>query len=92
MFRDKSRDLEDGDYESCEGLLVEEQGQVWTGDEESDLCSTLATTFLQMTILGIFFLLGTLFGLMWHGDLDSQCSQHVSQYCEATILVLANFN
>jgi hypothetical protein len=25
-----------------------------------------------------------LFGIMWHGDLDSQCSQHVSQHCEST--------
>lgn len=84
MFRVKSPDLEDGDRESCEGLLREEQDEAWTQEDELDACDDWATTFLQITILGIFFLFGTLFGIMWHGDLDGQCSQHVSQYCEST--------
>ncbi|KAJ5137880.1 hypothetical protein N7526_004113 [Penicillium atrosanguineum] len=80
MFREKSPDLEDGDFESREGLLPEEEDEAWTQEEEIDTCDDWVTTILQVTTVGIFFFLGILFGMMWHGDLDSQCSQHVSQY------------
>ncbi|KAJ5684647.1 uncharacterized protein N7477_000992 [Penicillium maclennaniae] len=79
MFREKSPDLEDGDFESRESLLPEEQ-EAWSQDDEFDSCDDCVTTVLQLTALGVFFLLGLLFGTMWHGDLDSRCSQHVARY------------
>lgn len=81
MFGDKSPDIEAADCESNERLLAEE-AQLWTRDEETDTCNAFATRLLQMTAVGLFFLVGTLFGFLWRGDLDSQCSRHVSQYCE----------
>lgn len=83
MFKEKSPDLEDGDFESRESLLPEEQGEPWTQEDDFDICDDWVTTILKLSILGIFFLSGILFGMMWHGDLDSRCSQHVSQYCES---------
>lgn len=92
MFRDKSPDLEDGDYETREGLLAKEQDQDWTHEEEIDTCGDWATVLLQVSTLGVFFLLGILFGFMWQGDLDSQCSEHVSQYCKAKLRIFQVFD
>ncbi|KAJ5698487.1 hypothetical protein N7462_000492 [Penicillium macrosclerotiorum] len=80
MLKDPSPDLTDPDYEENERLLAEEQGQIWSGDYETDGCHSLASSLLQFTLLGIFFLVGTLLGFFWRGDLDGLCSQHVSQY------------
>lgn len=85
MFRDKSPDIEDIDHESNERLLAEEEGHLWTGDDETEACNSFATGVLQITTLAIFFFIWTLFGFLWHGDLDSQCSRHVSQYCEQAL-------
>lgn len=82
MFGDKSPDIEDADCESNERLLAEEEGQLWARDDETATCNAFVTHLLQTTVLGLFFLVGTLFGFLWRGDLDSQCSRHVSQYCE----------
>jgi hypothetical protein len=79
MFRDKFPDLEDP-RESEERLLAEEDGTLWTANEEE--CSYFTKSFLWFTALSIFFISGTLFGFFWRGDLDGLCSQHVSQYCE----------
>ncbi|KAJ5587751.1 uncharacterized protein N7459_003516 [Penicillium hispanicum] len=79
MFGNKFTDIDDPGHES-ERLLAEEEGQPWTEDKETDICSSLATSLLKFTVLGIFFLVGTLFGFFWRGDLDGLCSRHVSQY------------
>lgn len=83
MFRDKLPDIEDPDYELDEGLPEEEEGDdYFWNDDDTDSCGSFATGLLQITTLAAFFLVGVLFGFLWHGDLDSQCSRHVSQYCE----------
>lgn len=81
MFVDKSPDLQPPDYESTEHLLAEEEGHLWTGDDDSDVCISTTTVFVQFTVLAIVFLVGTLLGFLWRGDLDGLCGQHVSQYC-----------
>ena len=65
-----------------ERLLAVEEGELWTVDEESSICHSLAVNLLHFTILGIIFLVGVLFGFFWRGDLDGLCSNHVSYYCE----------
>lgn len=81
MFCDKSPDLQPPDYESTERLLAEEEGHLWTGDDDDDFCITTATVFLQFIALAMVFLVGTLFGFFWRGDLDRLCGPHVSRYC-----------
>ncbi|KAJ5243162.1 uncharacterized protein N7469_001489 [Penicillium citrinum] len=80
MFCDKSPDLQPPDYESTERLLAEEEGHLWTGDDDDDFCITTATVFLQFIALAMVFLVGTLFGFFWRGDLDGLCGPHVSRY------------
>jgi len=83
MFCDKSPDLQPPDYESTERLLAEEEGHLWTGDDDEDSCITTATIFLQFIALAMVFLVGTLCGFFWRGDLDGLCGPHVSRYCKA---------
>ena len=85
MFCDKSPDLQPPDYESTERLLAEEEGHLWTGDEDDDTCITTATIFLQFIALAMVFLVGTLFGFFWRGDLDGLCGPYVSRYCKPSI-------
>ncbi|KAJ6091962.1 hypothetical protein N7467_003931 [Penicillium canescens] len=81
MFQDNS-DKEDSTRESGERLLAEEEGILWSGGDESssDTCKAVATTVLQVSALGLLFLVGCVFGFYWRGDLNSLCSRHVSQY------------
>lgn len=74
----------DPSQESTERLLAEEAGQPWSGHEDSstDAHNRTLTFLVQMTTVGLFFLIGGLFGFRWRGDLDHVCSEHVSQYCE----------
>jgi hypothetical protein len=89
MFQYDS-DKEDPTRESGERLLAEEEGTLWSGGDESssDTCKAVATTLLQMSALGLLFLVGCVFGFYWRGDLNSLCSRHVSQYCEYTPVML----
>lgn len=87
MFRDKSPDLEPPEYEATERLLAEEEGQLWTGDDDSDVCISITTVFVQFTALSLVFLFGTLFGFFWRGDLDGLCGRQVSEFCEEFPLV-----
>lgn len=85
IFTDKSsHTTSDRARESTERLLAEEEGHPWIRDEDSSTeARNRFTTFLvQMTTVGLFFLIGGLFGFHWRGDLDRVCSEHVSQYCE----------
>jgi hypothetical protein len=84
MFCDKDTHFEDGAHESGERLLAEEEGALWKRNEDSSTptCRNFATALLQLTILVLMFLVGTLFGFHWRGDLDGLCSKHVSQYCK----------
>ena len=85
MFCDKASRYEDNARESGERLLAEEEGALWTRNESSltPTCKNFATGLLQMTALVLVFLVGTLFGFHWRGDLDGLCREHVSQYCKA---------
>jgi hypothetical protein len=89
MFHDNS-DKEDSTRKSGERLLAEEEGTLWSGGDESssDTCNVVATTVLQVSALGLLFLVGCVFGFYWRGDLNSLCSRHVSQYCEYTSVML----
>ena len=89
MFQYNS-DKEDPTRESGERLLAEEEGTLWSGGDESssDTCKAVATTLLQISALGLLFLVGSVFGFYWRGDLNSLCSRHVSQYCEYTPVML----
>lgn len=85
MFRDKSSShVQHLLQESGEQFLAEEEGTRWTEreEEETPTCKSFTTNLLQVTALGLAFLIGTLFGFRWRGDLDGLCSRHVSQYCE----------
>lgn len=74
---------EDSKRESGERLLAEEEGTVWSGNETSaPTCNSFAECLLQLGVLLLVFLVGTLFGFHWRGDMDALCSRHVSQYCE----------
>lgn len=93
MFRDKLPDIEDPDYEFDDSLLEEEEEEddyFWK-DDDTDSCSSFAMGLLQITALAAFFLIGIVFGFLWHSELDSQCSRHVSQYCEQTCLGIPFF-
>ncbi|KAJ5562032.1 hypothetical protein N7535_003504 [Penicillium sp. DV-2018c] len=81
MFCDKGSSRE-GLGEAGERLLAEERGTPWAnhGEWETPRCKGFAKGLLQVTTLGLFFLVGALFGFDWRGDLDSLCSKHVSQY------------
>ncbi|KAJ5098958.1 hypothetical protein N7532_005959 [Penicillium argentinense] len=79
MFCDKSPDLVHPDVETTKRLLAEEEGHLWTGDDD-DACINTASAFLQFIALSICFLVGTLLGFFWRGDLDGLCGGHVSQY------------
>ncbi|CAG8948117.1 unnamed protein product [Penicillium salamii] len=85
MFRDKTRDSQPTD-ESGERLLAEEEGTLWTNNEETPTacCQSFATGLLQTATLVLFFLIGTLFGFDWRGDLDTMCHAHTSQYSTIT--------
>ncbi|CDM30297.1 hypothetical protein DTO013E5_9278 [Penicillium roqueforti] len=73
-----------GDYsrrESGEGLLAEEEGTLWNRKETpTPTCNSFAVCLFQLSALVLVFLVGTLFGFHWRGDLDGLCSRHVSQY------------
>ncbi|CAI7617891.1 unnamed protein product [Penicillium viridicatum] len=72
---------EDSRRESGERLLAEEEGTLWSGNATSaPTCNTFAECLLQLSALVLVFLVGTLFGFHWRGDLDGLCSRHVSQY------------
>lgn len=74
---------EDSRRESGERLLTEEEGTPWSGNETSAPISNIfASCLLQLSALVLVFLVGTLFGFHWRGDLDGLCSRHVSHYCE----------
>ena len=79
-----------GDYsrrESGEGLLAEEEGTLWNRKETpTPTCNSFAVCLFQLSALVLVFLVGTLFGFHWRGDLDGLCSRHVSQYCESSKL------
>ncbi|CAG8067396.1 unnamed protein product [Penicillium salamii] len=85
MFRDRTRDSQPTD-ESAERLLAEEEGTLWTKNEETPTacCKSFATGLLQTAALVLFFLIGTLFGFDWRGDLDTMCHAHTSQYSTIT--------
>jgi hypothetical protein len=85
MFIDKSPDLRPPDYEPSERLLAEEEGILWTEDDDSDVYISITTIFLQFTALAIVFLFGTIFGFFWRADLDGLCGRHVSRYCEREV-------
>lgn len=85
MFIDKSPDLRPPDYESSERLLAEEEGILWTEDDDSDVYISITTMFLQFTAFAVVFLLGTIFGFFWRADLDGLCGRHVSRYCEREV-------
>ena len=79
---------EDSRRESGERLLAEEEGTLWSGNETSaPTCNNFAACLLQLSALVLVFLVGTLFGFHWRGDLDGLCSRHVSQYCEISKLL-----
>lgn len=88
MFRDKTRDSQPTD-ESGERLLAEEEGTLWTNNEETPTacCKSFATGLLQTAALVLFFLIGALFGFDWRGDLDTMCHAHTSQYCKLVHLI-----
>ncbi|KAJ5589166.1 hypothetical protein N7537_011844 [Penicillium hordei] len=72
---------EDSRRESGERLLAEEEGTLWSGEEiASPTCNSFAVCLLQLSAIVLVFLVGTLFGFHWRGDLDDLCSRHVSQY------------
>lgn len=77
--------------ESGERLLAEEEGTPWSRNEESATkdCRGVANALSHMTALAVFFLVGSLFGFSWRGDVDGLCGAHTSQYCEAPSLILA---
>lgn len=78
---------EDSRRESGERLLAEEEGTLWSGKETvSPDCNSFAVCLMQLSALVLVFLVGTLFGFHWRGDLDGLCSRHVSQYCEISKL------
>ncbi|KAJ5135847.1 uncharacterized protein N7515_005125 [Penicillium bovifimosum] len=81
MFGDKNC-TRNVSQEASERLLPEEEGTPWTNHGESTRSSWngVAISLLQVTTLALFFLVGTLFGFQWRGDLDNLCSKHVSQY------------
>lgn len=85
MFVDKSPDLRSLDYESSERLLAEQEGVLWTEDDDDEVCISTMTIFLQFTALAIVFLIGALFGFFWRADLDGLCGRHVSQYCKSKV-------
>lgn len=79
---------EDSRRESGERLLAEEEGTLWSGNVTSaPTCNSFAASLLQLSALMLVFLVGTLFGFHWRGDLDGLCSRHVSQYCEISKLL-----
>ncbi|CAG8886326.1 unnamed protein product [Penicillium egyptiacum] len=72
---------DDSRRESGELLLAEEDGTLWGGKETSaPACSSFAVCLLRLVALVLLFLVGTLFGFHWRGDLDGLCSRHVSRY------------
>ncbi|KAJ5419546.1 uncharacterized protein N7487_003096 [Penicillium crustosum] len=72
---------EDSRRESGERLLAEEEGTPWSGNGTSALtCTRFLACLFQLSALALVFLVGTLFGFHWRGDLDGLCSRHVSQY------------
>ncbi|CAI7634570.1 unnamed protein product [Penicillium bialowiezense] len=68
--------------ESGERLLAEEEGTPWSRSEESATkdCRGVANALSHMTALAVFFLIGSLFGFSWRGDVDGLCGTHTSQY------------
>lgn len=80
--------LEDSRRESGERLLVEEEGTLWSERETaSPTCNSFAVCLMQLSALVLVFVVGTLLGFHWRGDLDGLCSRHVSQYCEISKLL-----
>lgn len=78
----KSPDLRPPENESSERLLADEEGILWTEDDDSDVWISATTIFLQISALAIVFVVGALLGFFWRADLDGLCGRHVSQYCE----------
>ncbi|CAI7675679.1 unnamed protein product [Penicillium manginii] len=80
MFVVKSPDLRPPENESSERLLADEEGILWTEDDDSDVWISATTIFLQISALAIVFVVGALLGFFWRADLDGLCGRHVSQY------------
>jgi hypothetical protein len=91
MFCDKSSHFENSARESGKRLLAEEEGAVWSRNEDPFLptCKKFATCFLQLSTLVLMFLVGTLFGFHWRGELNGLCSEHVSHYCKNHSKIIA---
>jgi hypothetical protein len=94
MFCHKTSHYEDSVRESGERLLAEEEGALWSKNEESSTstCKRVADALFQMIALVLMFLVGTLLGFHWRGDLDGICSEHISQYCKSYTATLFEIN
>lgn len=79
--------------ESGERLLAEEEGTGWRKTEvyTPKSCKSFAGNLFQMIAVVIFFLIGTLFGFYWRGDLDALCGAHVSQYCKSYPYLMSSY-
>ena len=84
---DRNSRGEDFGRKSGEALLAEEEGTLWSRKETpAPTGNRFAACLFQLSALVLVFLVGTLFGFHWRGDLDGLCSRHVSQYCESSKL------